>query len=385
MTRPRVRRRPAQTPTADPVSNYETDDGTRANKLRDEINAKMGARTVQNAAHYNANQRYIPMGHLVGDLALLGGIPEGQSAMFLGNEGGGKTSQAMRCVGEAQKKYPNARAYWIETEQTFDPVWAASLGVDLSRLEIVEPFGAEDAIDVVKTIMAEIPDACMIAVDSVSQLVPTKEYDESVSDAHVALLPRLLGRMCSRLTSASTERRNKNWMPVTRIMVNQWRSRIGGPPMATKLIPGGAQLKYHCSTHLDFRAKKDVKSDADGFQSTNVVTHTIVVKRTKLSSSIVNGDYRVIVGPDEALPIGAIDEAGTITAYAKKLDMYHGTGQRQYFTAFPDTIFRKADDAKDWLEDNPASALEVKRAIIQHRRQRVGLQPLPLDGYLLRW
>lgn len=379
---PRIRNRPARRMDA-PERNME---GTQLDDMLGTVNEAYGSGMLVTAAGFHQNMNCIPLGHLIGDLALLGGLPEGQSAMFIGNEGGGKTTQAMRCVAQAQRKYPQHKAVWVDTEQTFDPRWAEHHGVDLSRLRISQPVAGEDAVDLIKTVCEQAADVCMLVVDSVNQIIPMKEYEESVADTQVALQPRLLGRMCARLTATSSVRRQHGWVPVTKIFVNQWRYKIGGFVMGDpRTIPGGRQFIHHCSTHLEFKAKTKTTTDGDdAIEAPSLVEHTLVVKRTKTASSIRAGEYHIVVGTDHGLPIGSFDESGTIVTYAKKFNLYTGAGTAQRFEGLG-PVFRKMDEAKAWLDGNPDMALEIKRRIIAHRRAKVGLPPIPNDGFLLRW
>lgn len=329
--------------------------------------------------------RHIPMGHLIGDLATLGGLPEGQSAMYIGLPGAGKTTQAMRNVAQAQLKYPNHHAMWVDAEGTFDPIWARHHGVDLSRLHLIQTVVGEDAVDLMQTAVVGAEELCFLVLDSAPMLTPQKEYEDSVGDVQVALSARLLGRMSSHLQAADRERKTKGWIPVTKIFINQWRHTIGGmPKFDNKVMPGGKQFIHACSTWVDFRSKVITdKDEADNVVS-SVVEHVLTMKRSKGASSIRAGEYAVVVGADHRLPIGSYDESGTILAQAKKIGLWEGAGRAQKFTQYPD-IFPTMDAGKAWLDDNPEAALEIKRAILSHQRHKVGMPMIPPDGFLLRW
>ena len=358
----------------------------RSEALREliaEANKEYGEGTVVKAVDVHKHMNTIPLGHFVGDLALLGGIPEGQAAMFLGKEGGGKTTQAMRCVAQMQRKYPDKLTLWVDAEQTFNPVWAEAHGVDLDRVELVRTVAGEDAVDLMKSAKKDIPELGMIVLDSVNQTVPMKEYEESVGDTQVALLPRLMGRMCSHLSAAGSDRRTAGMDPVTEIFINQWRTTIGFTMGDPRVKPGGKQLAHYCATHLDFKARVKTAKDRQEIETPHIVEHTFVAMRTKGAASIKNGEYHVVVGPGHHLPIGSYDEAGTVLTYAKKVGLYSGAGKGQHFEGY-DNRFAKMDEAKRWLERNPEEMINIKRMIIMNRRQAVGLNALPSDGYLLR-
>ena len=379
----RTRRR-AAAPGAQRTSTSTSSSSVLA-ELAEQINKEYGSGSAVPAMDAFSFMKHIPLGHLVGDLALLGGLPEGQAAMFLGLEGGGKTTQAMRCVAQMQRKYPDKVALWVDSEETFNPLWAQQHGVDMDRLQLYRIKAGEDVTDALTTAKAKAPELGMLVLDSVNQTVPMKEYEESAGDTQVMLHPKMMGRMCSHLGSASKERRANGFGPVTEIFINQYRSKIGGPPgFASKNIPGGAQLKHYCSTHLEFRAKINVGKDDDGNDVPLVVEHVLNVKRTKMPSSLRSGEYHVVVGPDHGLPIGSYDEAGTIVSQAKKIGLWTGAGKNQRFTSV-DRIFPNMDAGKRWLELNPEEAIKIKQQIIGHRRARVGMNAFPPDGYLLDW
>jgi RecA/RadA recombinase len=71
--------------------------------------------------------------------AILGppGLPREAIAAFRGGPSSGKTTLALRCVAEAQAA--GAIAAWLDPGRTFDPVEAASRGVDLRWLLVVRP------------------------------------------------------------------------------------------------------------------------------------------------------------------------------------------------------------------------------------------------------
>jgi len=81
----------------------------------------------------------IPTGSLSLDDALsAGGLPKGRIIQYYGPAGSGKTLMAILAIYEAQKQDINSQQVFIDAEQTFDPNWAEILGVDTSRVILVE-------------------------------------------------------------------------------------------------------------------------------------------------------------------------------------------------------------------------------------------------------
>ncbi len=81
----------------------------------------------------------ISTGSLALDDALSsGGLPRSRIIQYYGPPGSGKTLCAMLAILEAQKADPTAQQLFIDAEQTFSPTWAETLGLDLSKLAIVD-------------------------------------------------------------------------------------------------------------------------------------------------------------------------------------------------------------------------------------------------------
>lgn len=81
----------------------------------------------------------IPSGSYVLDDALAsGGLPKGRLIQYYGPPGSGKTLMAMIAMVEAQKESKTARQVFIDAEQTFSATWAKQLGVDLTRVIVID-------------------------------------------------------------------------------------------------------------------------------------------------------------------------------------------------------------------------------------------------------
>ena len=67
-----------------------------------------------------------------------GGLPKGRLIQYYGAPGSGKTLMAMLAMKEAQLADTDAQQVFIDAEGTFDPRWAETLGLDTSRIILVE-------------------------------------------------------------------------------------------------------------------------------------------------------------------------------------------------------------------------------------------------------
>src|SRR5581483_5436888 len=75
----------------------------------------------------------IPSGSLSLDIALgIGGLPRGRVVEIYGPESSGKTTLALHCVAEAQKK--GGTCAFIDAEHALDAVYARKLGINVDDL-----------------------------------------------------------------------------------------------------------------------------------------------------------------------------------------------------------------------------------------------------------
>lgn len=160
----------------------------------------------------------ISTGSLVLDDALSsGGNPRGRLIQYYGPPGSGKTLMAMIAIKEAQTDDPEANQVFIDAEQTFSPTWAETLGLDTSRIilvngdtavngrrcfEMVLGVPKEDAKTHVlkgKTkegLLDKIASGefniNMIVLDSLGSIIPPGEDTSAVGKMNMALLARFL-------------------------------------------------------------------------------------------------------------------------------------------------------------------------------------------------
>ena len=89
----------------------------------------------------------ISTGALTLDLALGGGYPKGRVVEVYGPESSGKTTLTLHAIAEVQKN--GGIAAFVDAEHALDPVYAASLGVDIEYLLVSQPDTGEMALEIV--------------------------------------------------------------------------------------------------------------------------------------------------------------------------------------------------------------------------------------------
>lgn len=358
----------------------------------EKINKTFEAKVLRNASRL-PQFNHISTGCFMLDFALMGGLPQGLGAMYYGWESSGKTTMALKAIAEAQRKFDflgeDQIVAFVDVESTFDPVWAEINGVDTGRLLLSQPDSGEQAVDIVDA-LAYSKEVGMIVLDSIPALVPQKLIEESAEDAHVALVARLTGRLCSKLSqSFLTER--KRGHHCTFLSINQFRMKIGGFVLGDpRVLPGGMQSNYFHTTKVEMKNKEKMGKDKRGFDVVELNEHGFNIKKAKIGNSIRNGEFQMIANPDNPLGQGTIDEAPTIAEYMKKFGLVEGKavskstgkGSGLYVAAW-DERFSSPAALVDRIRNDEEFNLWSRQQIVMIQREERNLPPVPKDGWLM--
>ena len=181
-----------------------------------------------------------------------GGLPQGKLIEFFGEQHGGKTTTALDNIANYQRMEDAKGVLYVDIENTFDPVWATKLGVDLDADNFYmmnpEGQGAEVILDKVIKAMS-LGELGFVVIDSIGALMSDAEYEKSIGD-------KTYGGVSMALTKFSKKAEmlcNKHMC--TLIGINQLRADMGSP-YGGMTTPGGEAWKYLCSVRLEFRRGK---------------------------------------------------------------------------------------------------------------------------------
>jgi recombination protein RecA len=204
-------------------------------------------------------RQVIPSGSLALDYAMgTGGYLRGRLTELVGPWSTGKTTMSIMAIAEAQRRYPQEMAGFVDMEHTFDPTWATAHGVDINRLYLVQPGTAEEVADAMR-FMTETGYFSILVLDSIGAMIPKAEITRDAEEELVGRYAKIITRMVKISTVQSHEHN------VAILLINQLRAVIGanmpGAKKTTK--PGGFALQHVTSHVLDFR-----KSEAPIYQGT---------------------------------------------------------------------------------------------------------------------
>src|SRR5437879_65732 len=290
----------------------------------------------------------IPTGSLALDAALgVGGVPRGRIVEIYGPEASGKTTLALHVIASAQRS--GGEAAFVDAEHALDPSYARKLGVNLDDLLISQPDSGEQALEITD-VLVRSGALDIVVVDSVAALVPQAEIDGDMGEPQMGLQARLMSQAMRKLTGIV--HKTKTCV----IFINQMRQKIGvffGNPETTT---GGNALKFYASVRLDIRRVGSIKKGEEVIGSETKVK----VVKNKVAPPFKQADFDILYGE-------GISREGEVVDLGSQHGIIEKSGAWYSYTG--DRIGQGKDNAREYLRERPALALEIENKI----RERVGI------------
>ncbi|HMO59028.1 MAG TPA: recombinase RecA [Roseiflexaceae bacterium] len=284
----------------------------------------------------------IPTGAIALDVALgAGGVPRGRVVEIYGPESSGKTTLAQHIVAQAQKM--GGVAAFIDAEHAFDPLYAARCGVDIESLLVSQPDFGEQALEICETLVRSNA-VDVIVIDSVAALVPRAEIEGDMGDSLPGLQARLMSQALRKLSGAISKSRT------VVIFLNQLRMKIGVMFGSPETTTGGQALKFYASVRLDIRRIETLKSGQETIGS----RARVKVVKNKIAPPFRQAEFDIMMNE-------GISRAGNILDVATELEIIRKSGA--WFYLGEDRLGQGRENAKQFLNENPALADEIERLI----------------------
>src|SRR5882757_2293707 len=284
----------------------------------------------------------VPTGSLGLDIALgIGGLPRGRVVEIYGPESSGKTTLALHCLAEAQKK--GGICAFIDAEHALDPVYARKLGVNIDELLISQPDTGEQALEICDTLVRSGA-VDVLVIDSVAALVPKAELEGEMGDALPGLQARLMSQALRKLTASI----NKSNTMV--IFINQIRMKIGVMYGSPETTTGGNALKFYASVRLDIRRIGAIKEREE------VVGNQTRVKvvKNKLAPPFKMVEFDIMYGE-------GISKTGELVDLGVKAGVVEKSGA--WFSFGGERIGQGRENTKAFLKANPDIAAKIEAAV----------------------
>ncbi|MFM1901881.1 MAG: recombinase RecA [Synechococcaceae bacterium WB9_4xC_028] len=287
----------------------------------------------------------IPTGALTLDLALGGGYPKGRVVEVYGPESSGKTTLTLHAIAEVQRR--GGVAAFVDAEHALDPVYAASLGVDIENLLVSQPDTGEMALEIVDQLVRSAA-VDIVVVDSVAALTPRAEIEGEMGDLAVGSQARLMSQAMRKITG------NIGKSGCTVIFLNQLRLKIGVTYGNPETTTGGNALKFYASVRLDIRRIQTLKRGTEEYG----IRAKVKVAKNKVAPPFRIAEFDILFGR-------GISTLGCLLDLAEETGVV--TRKGAWYSYEGDNIGQGRDNTITWLEQNP----EAKDAIEVLVRQKL--------------
>jgi recombination protein RecA len=284
----------------------------------------------------------ISTGSLGLDIGLgIGGFPKGRVIEIYGPESSGKTTLAMHCIAEAQKK--GGICAFIDAEHAFDKFYGEKIGIDTNELLISQPDDGEQALEIADNLIRSGA-IDVIVIDSVAALVPRAELEGDMGDSKMGLHARLMSQALRKLTGTI------NKTGCICIFINQLREKIGvmfGNPETTT---GGNALKFYASVRIDIRRIGSIKDGVD------IIGNRVKVKvaKNKVAPPFRVVEFDIMYGQ-------GISKAGEVVDLGVENNIIQKSGS--WFSYGETRLGQGRDSVKQLLLDNPEMMDEIEGKI----------------------
>jgi recombination protein RecA len=183
----------------------------------------------------------LPTGFTAFDEALGAGFPRGRIVEIYGPSSCGKTTLALQAVAYLQSR--GFTAAWIDADRTFDPAYAAGLGVAIERLPLAQPDCAEEALEVARQ-LANSAALDLLVLDSTAALVPRLELSAGLGASSPGLQSRVLASGLRKLVTAVVR------TGASAVFLNQTRTRVERSGEESETSAAGPALKLFASVSI---------------------------------------------------------------------------------------------------------------------------------------
>lgn len=282
------------------------------------------------------------------DIALGGGLREGQCVVMTGDPKTGKTTTALYAAAKAQAK--GKKVYYLNTEGRLTKEnFRGIKGLDIDAIQIVQAtddtpiVSAETYLNIMERLIKEEPNLFLIC-DSTSNMVPQDEIDGEIRTGVRNALPRLLSMFFKRI-SGDVSRMKAICVFITHNIANTGGSRFA----PTKMADCGNMLQFQAGTNMviTHRGKWEVPKESGN--------HVGQVANWVIKTSAAGGKPMGTAASWIRYGIG-IDEAQEIAQIATEFAMVTAKGAWytcQYFIDNQDHPI-----VKKWIQDNEVDDIE---------------------------
>jgi recombination protein RecA len=289
-------------------------------------------------------------GSLTYDICTGGGWAVSRHNHISGVPSSGKSTVSLLTIKEYQDSGDDRATLLVDSEYAFDKNYAIKLGVDLSKVIIIQPDDLSQGHDVLMGLLTRNAIGLFI-VDSIAALLPKSVIENEADASNIGKHAQAIGNMFKISNSYVGKQQ------VTALWINQIRDQIGGYGGGTT-IPGGKAQGFYSSIMIDvFRGSK-----VDNGDGTFTNRGKIRVTKNKTAPPYAEGEYTMKHG-------SGINVSEEVLDWGTKCSVLYKKGHSYYYDETfvndpeknKDHIFlgKSKGDSKQFLDDN----LELRKIL----------------------
>ena len=207
-------------------------------------------------------------GSIALDKALGGGYAWGRIIEVYGPESSGKSTMMLHAIANVQMEDKTNLCALVDSENSFDPMYAQALGVNIDNLLVSQPDSGEHALNIMMELIRN--DVKLIIIDSVAALTPRDMFEAPIGTVTMGKHAKMMSEGIRNLNTLLSKKR------ASVIFTNQLRTQIGvhNASMAGSTT-GGKALRFYASQRIEIRR---IGSDKEGEEIVNNIIKSKVAK-----------------------------------------------------------------------------------------------------------
>lgn len=282
-----------------------------------EVNKKYKTDIIRKASDLKGIE-FIPYTSPMMNYLTRGGVPVGRIIELVGLPQSGKTTTALDIISNFQKKYTDKYCVYLDAENTIDKEWGETLGVDWSKVILIQPESeyGEELLDMLLDYIRS--DKVGLAVlDSAPFIIPKAVQEKGLDEKSYGGNSALMKAFCDKAVPLCKK------TECTFLMINQLRENIGNPYKPFK-IPCGTAIAHACSQILWFTKgsllDEKYKEVSSGYANPSGNLVSVKVEKNKVTKNdrrLQTYTLNYSTGVDEikdtldlAIMLGIISQAG---------------------------------------------------------------------------
>lgn len=326
-------------------------------ELRKLINREFGAGTMKLASDPSLEIVRIPTGILSLDTLLGGGFAKNRHFEMYGDFSVGKTYITLCLIAMAQSL--GMRCAFVDVEGSFDPAFAAHIGVDLDELELIpQDEHGPKCVNVVETLLrSKLYE--VIIVDSIASLLPKEEYEKDMTAASMgAEQAKMMSKALRKLTAANSN--------TALVFINQTREKIGVVFGSKTTTPGGRAMRHYAGVRIELVKTETIKRKGDVLnQKTGEIKREDVAKGHRIQIRVEKDKTGGARQGDQSTMVfdydhSEHDHVEDLIYLGRSFGYVHKSGDNWWVDEYEDEKVKFRPTFKKWLRKNKAVAEELE-------------------------